>query len=143
MTTKSNNPKAPRDCKETQPSTKGVVAVSHRLKALSLMPLHALAEGRNQTIPSLLCDLTGLPKARISKGNLDAVRPSTKAKINLHLEELLQVQFKDDPEGLDELMPAQAALGETCRQSLASGTRCSSALETGSRPTYSNACSMQ
>ena len=104
MTTKSNNPKAPRDCKETQPSTKGVVAVSHRLKALSLMPLHALAEGRNQTIPSLLCDLTGLSKARISKGNLDAVRPSTKAKINLHLEELLQVQFKDDPEGLDELM---------------------------------------
>ena len=68
------------------------------------MPLHALAEGRNQTIPSLLCDLTGLSKARISKGNLDAVRPSTKAKINLHLEELLQVQFKDDPEGLDELM---------------------------------------
>ncbi len=143
MTTKSNNPKAPRDCKETQPSTKGVVAVSHRLKALSLMPLHALAEGRNQTIPSLLCDLTGLPKARISKGNLDAVRPSTKAKINLHLEELLQVQFKDDPEGLDELMPAQAALGETCHQSSASGTRCSNALETGLRPMCSNACSMQ
>ena len=76
------------------------MAVTRRLQALSLMPLHGLAEGRNQSIPSLLHEVTGLSKARISKGNLDAIRPSTQAKVDRHLEELLQEQFKGDPEGL-------------------------------------------
>lgn len=73
------------------------------LQALSLLPLHAMAEGRNQSIPSLLHDMTGLSKARISKGKLDAVRPSTKAKIDQHLERMLQEQFKDCPDGLEAL----------------------------------------
>lgn len=55
--------------KNAQPLAQGVVSVARRLQALSLMPLHALAEGRNQSIPSLLHDMTGLSKARISQGN--------------------------------------------------------------------------
>ena len=76
------------------------MAVTRRLQALSLMPLHGLAEGRNQSIPSLLHEVTGLSKARISKGNLDAIRPSTQAKVDRHLEELLQEQFKGQREYL-------------------------------------------
>ena len=104
MTTKSSKPKAPQTCKKAQPPAGGVVAVTRRLQALSLMPLHGLAEGRNQSIPSLLHEVTGLSKARISKGNLDAIRPSTQAKVDRHLEELLQEQFKGDPEGLQSFL---------------------------------------
>lgn len=100
MTTQSWQPKALQTYKKAQPPAQGVVAVTRRLQALSLMPLHALAEGRNQSIPSLLHEVTGLSKARISKGNLDAIRPSTQAKVDRHLEELLKEQFKSDPEGL-------------------------------------------
>ena len=89
--------------KNAQPLAQGVVSVARRLQALSLMPLHALAEGRNQSIPSLLHDMTGLSKARISQGNLDAIRPSTQAKVEQHLEEMLQNQFKVYPEGLQYL----------------------------------------
>lgn len=67
------------------------------------MPLHALAEGRNQSIASLLHDITGLSKARISLGNLDTIRPSTQKKIDWNLEKLLQDQFKDNPKGLQDL----------------------------------------
>ena len=89
------------------------MAVTRRLQALSLMPLHGLAEGRNQSIPSLLHEVTGLSKARISKGNLDAIRPSTQAKVDRHLEELLQEQFKGDPEGLQSFRSKIAAAPAT------------------------------
>lgn len=76
------------------------MAVTQQLEALSLMPLHALSEWRDQSIPSLLHEITGLSKARISNGNLDAIRPTTQAKIDRHIEELLQEQFKGDPQEL-------------------------------------------
>lgn len=81
----------------------GAAAVAQKLQALSLMPIFALAEGRDQSVPSLLRDMTGLSKARIAKGNLDAVRPSTKAKMDQHLEHMLVQQFQNNPEGLKEL----------------------------------------
>jgi len=113
MNTESSKPKAPQTCKKAPPPVQGVVAVARTLQALSLMPLHALAEGRNQSIPSLLQDMTGLSKARISQGNLDAIRPSTQVKVDRHLEELLQEQFKSDPEGLQHLRSKIAAAPAT------------------------------
>lgn len=83
--------------------------MARTLQTLSLMPLHALAEGRNQSIASLLRDITGLSKARISQGKLDAIRPSTQAKVDRHLEKLLQEQFKGDPKGLQDLRSKTAA----------------------------------
>lgn len=83
------------------------------LQTLSLLPLHALAEGRNQSIPRLLHEMTGLSKARISKGNLDAIRPSTQAKIDRHLVELLHERFKGDQEGLKSLRSKFAAAPAT------------------------------
>ena len=113
MNTESSKPKAPQTCKKAQPPPKGVVAVERTLQALSLMPLHALAEGRNQSIPSLLHYMTGLSKARISQGNLNAIRPSTQVKVERHWEKLLQEQLKDDPEGLQYLRSKIAAAPET------------------------------
>lgn len=74
------------------------------LQALSLLPLHATAEGRNQSIPSLLHDITGLSKAHISGGNLDAVRPSTLLKIQRHQERMLSEQLKDDQQALEHTL---------------------------------------
>lgn len=88
--------------------------MTRRLQALSLMPLHALAEGRNQSIPSLLHEVTGLSKARISKGNLEAIRPSTLAKVDRHLEELLQEHFKGDQEVLQSCRRKIAVAPATC-----------------------------
>lgn len=76
--------------------------MANRLQALSLLPLHAIAEGRNQSIPSFLHSATGLSKARISKGNLDAVRPSTLMKIQRHQERMLLEQLKDDPQAFED-----------------------------------------
>lgn len=73
--------------------------VAQLLKAFSLIPLHALAEGRNQSIRSLVHELTGLSKARIAKGNLDAVRPSTQKQIEDHQKRWLAEQL-DNPEAL-------------------------------------------
>lgn len=77
------------------------------------MPIFALAEGRDQSVPSLLRDMTGLSKARIAKGNLDAVRPSTKAKMDQHLEDMLMQQFRNNAEGLQELRNKIAAAPNT------------------------------
>lgn len=93
-------PRVPRTNKEAKPAEQGVAAVAQRLQAMSLMPLHAVAEGLNQSIRSFLQTATGLSKARISKGNLDAVRPSTQAKMDQHLERSLAEKLKDDPEAL-------------------------------------------
>jgi len=103
MTAETQKSKTTRPRKKAKPPAEGFEAVARSLQALSLLPLHALAEGRNQSIPSLLHDLTGLSKARISQGNLDAVRPSTRTKIDRHLERMLQEQFKGNPEELDDL----------------------------------------
>lgn len=108
MTNEGLNPKA-RPRKKSQIPGQGVEGVVKKLQALSLMPIHALAEGRNQSIPSLLHEMTGLSKARISKGNLDSIRPSTKVKVDRHLDELLQRQFKVHPEGLKRLRMKSAA----------------------------------
>lgn len=103
MTIESQKQKPLRQGKKASPPAPGVLAVARTLNALSLIPLHACAEGRNQTIPSLLHDMTGLSKARISKGNLDTVRTSTKAKMAMHIEAMLQEQYKGDPDGLEKL----------------------------------------
>lgn len=83
-----------------KPTEQGVAAIARMLEAMLLMSLHTLAQARKQTIPSLLHDITGLSKARISKGNRNALRPSTQAKVVQHMEALLQEHFEDDTEGL-------------------------------------------
>ena len=95
MMTLTKEPKATRTSKVKRPTAQGVAAVTQVLEALALMPLHGLAEGRNQSIPSLLHDLTGLSKARISKGHIDAVRPSTLKKIDEHQQRWLEDHLAD------------------------------------------------
>lgn len=101
--------------KDAQPTAKGSEAVAKVLQALSLLPLHAWAEGRNQSIPSLLHTATGLSKARISKGNLDALRPSTLVKIQRYQERMLLEQLKDQQQALEHarLKAATAPLTKT------------------------------
>lgn len=65
------------------------------LEAFALMPLHMLAEGRNQSILSLLHDLSGLSKARIANGNLDSIRPSTRKKMHEHQQRWLKEYLAD------------------------------------------------
>lgn len=84
------------------PAVPGATDVMRMMDALALMPLHMWAECANQSIPSLVHDLTGLSKARISKGNLDAIRPSTRQKIEAHQQRLLEDQLSD-PEILAEV----------------------------------------
>jgi len=81
------------------PSDYGAAAVVQMLQAFTLLPFHAVAEGRNQSVRSTLAELTGLSKARIAKGHLDAVRPSTQRKIDKHLQGWLETKL-DDPEAL-------------------------------------------
>lgn len=104
MTAETKQSKGSGPRKEAQPTAKGLEAVAKSLQALPLLPLHALAEGRNQSIPSLLRDLTGLSKARISKGNLDAVRPSSQLKIQRHQERMLSEQLKDEQQALENTL---------------------------------------
>lgn len=73
------------------------------LEAFALMPLHTWAESRNQSIGSLLHEQTGLSKARISQGNIDAVRPSTLRKMEKHRQELLEKRTADPEELAYEL----------------------------------------
>lgn len=80
------------------PATSSAVT-RQMLEALALIPLHMLAEGRNQSIPSLIHELTGLSKARISKGNIDAVTPSTLKKMDEHQQRWLE-ECLEDPEAL-------------------------------------------
>lgn len=101
MTAETQKSKVSRQRKKAQPPATGLEAVAKSLQALWLLPLHAIAEGRNQSIPSFLHTATGLSKARISKGNLDAVRPSTQVKIQRHQERMLSEQLKDDPQAFE------------------------------------------
>ena len=104
MTAETQKSKISRQRKKVQPPATGLEAVAKILQALSLLPLHAIAEGRNQSIPSFLHTATGLSKARISKGNLDAVRPSTLLKIQRHQEQMLSEQLKGDLEALEHAL---------------------------------------
>lgn len=109
MTAETQKSKVSRQRKKAQPPATGLEAVATSLLALSLLPLHAIAEGRNQSIPSFLHSATGLSKARISKGNLDAVRPSTQLKIQRHLERMLSEQLKGNQEALEHALQKVAA----------------------------------
>jgi hypothetical protein len=115
MTSEAQRSKTAGPSKEAQPKVPGLEAVVKVLNALVLLPLHAFAEGRNQSIPSLLHDLTGLSKSRISKGNLDALRPSTQLKIHRHQERLISEHLKDDKQAQEiaRLHVAAAPLTKT------------------------------
>lgn len=102
MNAEQHNPKATALRLRSEPLPAGLEAVARSFLSLALMPLHAVAESRNQSIPSLVHHITGLSKARISKGNLDAVRPSTKKKIEQHMERVLQEQFAGSSKDLDD-----------------------------------------
>lgn len=93
--TLAKEPIATMTRKATRPPAQGAAAVMQVLEAFALMPLHMLAEGRNQSIRSLLHDLSGLSKARISNGNLDSVRPSTRKKIYEHQQRWLEEYLAD------------------------------------------------
>ena len=78
MMAATREPRVSKTRKGTKQSAQGAAAVARVLNAFGLLPLNALAEGRKKSIPSLLHDLTGLSKARVSQGNLDDLRPSTR-----------------------------------------------------------------
>ena len=99
MTKAPRAPGASQTTKKNKPPVQGATAVAQALEVFALLPLHALAEGRNQSCRSLLQELTGLSKARIAKGHLDVVRPSTQQKIERHLQDWLEKEL-DDPDAL-------------------------------------------
>lgn len=76
----------------------GSAAALRLLNGIALLPLHGMAEARNQSMPSFLHEITGLSKARISQGNLDAIRPSTLRRINEHIGRLLGRKFSNPAE---------------------------------------------
>ena len=112
LTALTKKPKTTRGSNAKKPSVQGAADVTQVLTAFALMPLHMLAEGRNQSIRSLLHDLTGLSKARISQGNLDAVRTSTLKKIEEHQQRLLEDQLTD-PDALDNVRELVATAPQT------------------------------
>lgn len=75
-------------------------AVAAVLQRLALLPMHAVAESRNQSLPSLLRDTTGMSKAWISKARFDNLRGSTLQKIEAQQNRLLREAI-DDPEVLE------------------------------------------
>lgn len=77
-----------------------------------MLPLHAMAEARNQSMPSFLHEITGLSKARISQGKLDAIRPSTLKKIKEHIDRLLVRKFSD-PAELEKLQKRMEMIPRT------------------------------
>lgn len=93
--TSTKEDKATKASKPRKPPVEGAAAAMLSLKALALMPLHMLAEGQNKSVPSVVRELTGLSKARISKGNLDAIRPSTQKKIQEHQVRWLEAHVTD------------------------------------------------
>jgi len=96
--TSPTEPMANKNSKVRDLIAPDAAAVAHVLEAFALMPLHMLAEVRNQSIASLLHDVTGLSKARISQGNLDAIRESTRKKIHEHQQKLQEDQIADPDE---------------------------------------------
>ncbi|EEF27407.1 conserved hypothetical protein, partial [Ricinus communis] len=63
-------------------------------------------------MPSFLHEITGLSKARISQGNLDAIRPSTLKKIKEHIDRLLVRKFSD-PAELEKLQKRMEMIPRT------------------------------
>lgn len=102
MNAETHNPTAAATRIRSEVAPAGLDAVARSFVSLNLLPLHAVTESRNQSIPSLVHHITGLSKARISKGNLDAIRPSTKKKIEQHMERMLQEQFAGSSKDLDD-----------------------------------------
>ena len=94
-------------------SASGVDPVKHVLTAFSLVPLHAMATARDQSSKSLLQEMTGLSKARISKGNLDSIRPSTQQKIDRHQQQWLLKEM-GSPEAVSRLNERFANAPLTC-----------------------------
>lgn len=111
----SNKPvQATRSPKTKSPTPmEGAAAMVQVLQEFTLMPFHALAEERNQSVRSLAQELTGLSRARIARGNLDAVRPSRQKKIEVHQQQLLVDHFKDNPEALERVRMHIAASPRT------------------------------
>lgn len=93
--TLTKEPKATKDIKIEKPAEKSATAVAKILESFALMPIHLWAECRNQSIPSFLNYATGLSKARISKGNLDTVRPSTLRKIEEYQQKMLKKHIQE------------------------------------------------
>lgn len=93
--TLTKEPKVTKPRNVGKSPVQGVAAVVETLMALVLMPLHMLAEGRNQSIRSLVQEITGLSKARIANGSIDTVRPSTQKKIHKHQQRWLEMHLTD------------------------------------------------
>lgn len=68
-------------------------AVAQALEAAWLMPFHVLAAGRNQSVRSLLAEMTGLSKARIARGRLDLLRATTEERVRGNLRAWLEKEI--------------------------------------------------
>ena len=80
-------------------------AVAQMLESIALLPLHGWAAGRNQSVRSLLGEMTGLSKARIAQGRLDTIRESTLLKVRQHALGWLAEQVGSaDSEPLDQVI---------------------------------------
>lgn len=89
-------------------------AVAQMLESIALMPLYARAAGRNQSLRSLLGEMTGLSKARIAQGRLDMIRESRLLKARQHALNWLAEQIGSiDSEPLDQVIAWEDAAPRT------------------------------
>jgi hypothetical protein len=80
-------------------------AVSETIGTIAAIRLLAVAAGRNQSVASLLREMTGLSKGRIAEGNFDALSESTKRRVEQHaLNRLAALCSAPDSEPLEEVI---------------------------------------
>lgn len=77
------------------------------------MPLHGLAEVDGKSLRTVLHELTGLSHARIAKGKLDSLRPSTQTNIKRHQKSWLTAQAKGQAELLTSMQTRIATAPKT------------------------------
>jgi hypothetical protein len=91
-------------------TNKNAAKLAQAIEAFALMPLHGHAEVNGKALRTVLHEATGLSSARIAKGKLDSLRPSTQRKIAARQEQWLKEQAGESSE---RLVSMQASLATT------------------------------
>jgi hypothetical protein len=91
-------------------TNKDSAKLAQAIEAFALMPLHGHAEVNGKALRTFLHEATGLSSARIAKGKLDSLRPSTQRKIAAHQAQWLKVQAGESSE---RLVSMQASIATT------------------------------
>jgi hypothetical protein len=94
-------------------TNKDAATLAQVIEAFALMPLHGHAEVNGKALRTVLHEATGLSSARIAKGKLDSLRPSTQRKIAIHQEQWLKEQAGESSELLASMQASIATTPKT------------------------------